>query len=323
MSPSSSSSPTTFEDIHPHIIQTHILPHLDGQSLSTVATTSSYLRTLCADQTLWSNICKSIWPSITHSHVDDIISTFPTGHKSLFQDSFSPLLNLHYQQEHCPSTRLYPSQLISAVDIRYKEDIIYSNIEFTNTTTDHFMSSPFRVKLNSDIDHTHISKPIDLKVDESLDADDTTITHLKESVTLSWILINPDQKQAFNLSSIKPVLVWTTNEIYLRYVIVLPGIDPNEIVECRIEVRLVVGDRRVGLQVKNVTLHMQDVTCNCLSGKNFLVILRRKMVVGQDGQYKKLRKEENKSGLVTNVGYNMSIVSLLIICLFYFFSSFY
>ncbi|KAI3508786.1 hypothetical protein L1887_23801 [Cichorium endivia] len=296
------SSQTTFADIHPLIIQTQILPRLDGQSLSSVATASSYLRTLSSDDILWSDICKSIWPSIAHPRVNHVISTFPAGHRSFFQDSFMPVVNDHKQpnihrswpnsKQDCSLTHhLLPSELISAVDIRYHDDIVYSKVEVTDTTAD-LLSSALRIVLKDDLDVAGIPKSIDLKVEEPVHADDATISHLKESITLNWILIDPARKRAVNLSSIKPVLAWINNDIHLRYAVVLPGTDSYEMVECRIEVKLAVGKGGVALHVREATLHVQDLACNCLSGRDFLVILRRAI----------LEKYNIKRAVVTDEG---------------------
>nr|GEW67642.1 F-box protein At2g27310-like [Tanacetum cinerariifolium] len=78
-------------DINLNIIQTHILPRLDGSSLTNTSAVSSELQSLCSDDDLWSPISKSTWPSITDPRVDNIISTFPGGHRSFYKDSFGAL----------------------------------------------------------------------------------------------------------------------------------------------------------------------------------------------------------------------------------------
>ncbi|KAL7583245.1 F-box protein At2g27310 [Lactuca sativa] len=292
----STSSITTFSDLHPVIIQTQILPRLDGQSLSSVATTSSYLRTITADDILWSDICKSTWLSITHPRINHVISTFSAGHRSFFQDSFQPPTtdvkhltcrrSWSNTQPSCSLTHHpWPSELILAVDIRFHNNIVYSRVEITDTTTN-FLTSELRIVLNDDPARNQSGfelGSIDLKVDKLLHADDETISHLKESVTLNWILIDPTRKRAVNLSSIKPVLAWVDNHVHLRYVIVLPGCDSSERVECRIEVTLVVDKGGVALHVREVILHVKDASCNCLKGKDFLDDSKGNFYVGVDG----------------------------------------
>ncbi|CAH1443864.1 unnamed protein product [Lactuca virosa] len=294
---------TTFSDVHPSIIQTHILPRLDGLSLFSTAAASSYLQHLCTDENLWSHICKSTWPSIADPRLHDIISTFSAGHRSFFQDSFPALVTDVNHQNHlhdlnCSSHRS-PSQLISAVDIRYQNDIIYSIAEFTETT-DEFLSSPLRIKLNHDLESKHapgILRSINLNVDEFAGADEATVSHLEESLSLNWIIIDPTQKRAGNISSIKPIGVrqgWMTNQTYLVYAIVLPGCDPNKMVQCRIQVVLAVAAGGVGLHVKEVMLELMDLDFCRLKGRDFLVSIqgalseennvRRKMVDAEESR---------------------------------------
>ncbi|PWA88545.1 F-box domain, cyclin-like protein [Artemisia annua] len=277
---------TSFEDIHPDIIQKHILPLLDGPSLSNTSSVSSYLQFLCSDHNLWSHVSKSTWPSITDPRVDDVISTFPSRHRSFYNDSYPSLItdvvkhpNLSYDS--CSTSKKDISlscylnsschKLISAVDIRYQDDIIYSQVKVTDVSANN-MSSRFEILLPG------ISQTIDLTVDEVAGADKATLLRLKESLTLNWILIVPALKRAGNYSSIKPVSVkqdWATNETHVRYVTILPGRDPNEIVKCRIHVALGVGKRGVGLHAKEVMLKLEDLDCHCLNGRDFLVVMQR------------------------------------------------
>nr|GEW60091.1 F-box protein At2g27310-like [Tanacetum cinerariifolium] len=162
-------------------------------------------------------------------------------------------------------------KLSSAVDIRYLDDIIYSQVKVTDMCADN-MSSGLKIQLHG------ISQTIDLTVDESVGCDKATLLHLKESLTLNWILIDHAFKRAGNFSSIKPVSVkqdWSTNETHVRYVTILPGRDLNEIVKCRIHVTLGVGKRGVGLHAKEVMLKLEDLDCKCLNGRDFLVVMQR------------------------------------------------
>ncbi|KAK1432203.1 hypothetical protein QVD17_09097 [Tagetes erecta] len=279
---------TTFTDIHSDIIQTHILPRLDGPSLSTTATASSHLKSLCSDDRLWSQISRSTWPSITHPRLHHVISTFPSGHRSFFHDCFPALTTVVNYRRHsssdnksnCVSYNLdrehFPSELISAVDIRYQNDVVYSATNFTKITTE-FLSSPVRLKVNPV--YTEPAEPVDktinLTVDEIIGADETTLSNLKASLTLNWILINPTSKRACNLSSVKAVSAradWVTNETHIRYVTVLPGCDPNKMVQCKIYVVLGVGEGGF-LKVNEVVLKLHDLGSCCLNGFEFLGVV--------------------------------------------------
>ncbi|XP_076919935.1 F-box protein At2g27310-like [Bidens hawaiensis] len=257
---------TTLSDIHSDIIQTNILTRLDGPSLSNTATASSYLNTLCSDNTLWSPIARSTWPSITHPHVDHIISTFPAGHRSFFDNLFPSLTTNSSFPSH------NPSELVSSVDIRYQNDVIYSAVKLFKCTCSDFIS----VNLNESEQVHGIPQSIDVTVDEIVGADKAALSHLKESMTLSWIIIDPVRKRVCNLSSIKPVSArgdWVTNETHLRFMKVLPGCDPSEMVQCRICLTLGVGERGVGLNVKEVILKVRDLDSCCLNGIEFLRVI--------------------------------------------------
>ncbi|XP_076920485.1 putative F-box protein At2g36090 [Bidens hawaiensis] len=285
----------TLADIPPDIIRNHILPRLDGRSLSTVATASSDLNTLCSDNNLWSHICMCMWPSITHPRVHAIISTFSNGHRSFFQDSFPSLITDVNDSNCYPSISNLKqpdclSQLISAVDIRYQTDIIYSTVQFTDTTTD-FISSELHIKLTED---HGISRHIDMKVGVLAGLDKAIFAHLKESVTLNWILIDSNLKRAGNLSSIKPTIVkrdWVSKDIILNYVTVLPGsCDPNETVECRIQVTLGVGQK---LHVKEVSMELLNMDTCWLNGRDFLVVSQR-AILGENSVRRKVVDDKER-----------------------------
>lgn len=335
------SSNTTFEDIHSDIIQTHILPLLDGPSLSNTSYVSNNLHSICSDHHLWSRISKSTWPSIIDPRVDDVISTFPARHRSFYEDSYPSLvtdlshLNLPYSTSKKRTSFCYhmPNEIISVVDIRYENDIIYSSVKVTDTSSADFLSSGLSIELPG------ISRTIDLTVDEIAGADKATLLHLKESLTLNWILIDPALKRAGNFSSIKPVSAkqdWATNETHVRYVTILPGRDSDEIVKCRIHLTLGVGKGGKGLHVKEVMLNLEDLHCNCLNGRDFLVTMQgaimeennvKRKVVADDEEnlksykvfkeMKKMRKEmvkqkQHKREVVTNLSYGSMLLCYFI-----------
>lgn len=223
-----------------------------------------------------------------------------------------------------------PNEIISVVDIRYDNDIIYSSVKVTDTSSADFFSSGLKIELPG------VSNIIDLTVDEIAGADKATLLHLKESLTLNWILIDPALKRAGNFSSIKPVSAkqdWATNETHVRYVTILPGRDSNEIVKCRIHLTLDVGKGGKGLHVKEVMLNLEDLHYNCLNGRDFLVTMQgaimeenkvtRKVVADDDEvnwksykvfkEMKKMRKEmvkqkQYKREVVTNLSYGSMLL---------------
>lgn len=104
---------------------------------------------------------------------------------------------------------------------------------------------------------------------------DDFLSHLEQSMKLSWIIIEPTRKRAVNLSSLKPVSVqrhYLADEVQLIYVTVLPGsgwVGSSEFVECRIEVTC-----RGEVHVREVSMHMQDMDGVLLSGEDSLVFLK-------------------------------------------------
>nr|XP_043615993.1 F-box protein At2g27310-like [Erigeron canadensis] len=208
-------------------------------------------------------------------------------------------------------SNLWPTELISAVEIRYQNDIIYSKVKFTDITTE-FLSSELRIQLYNDPTST-----VDLKIDELKCGDEATssLLHLKEFLTLSWIIIEPARKWAVNLSSVKLVNARQdslTKETVVQYVTILPRCGTNEMVQCKIQIVLGFGIGLVGsFYVKKVILKFQDLGSSCLNGRDFLAVTRgaimeknnvRRKVVEDDEErwksykkFKEMKKEKKES----------------------------
>jgi hypothetical protein len=279
--------PAAISTVHSDIIQTHILTHLDGLSLASASCVSSHLYSLAADDKLWRDLSSSTWPSINDPRVRHVISTFPSGHRSFFSDSI-PLLDYRGSTEQRIDNKINGSdattsdKLISAVDIFYRGDLIFSKVEETETITSWFMSSPFRVDL------LHPNHDFFLTPDQQIpDPDnyykDKWQTGLLQNLTLSWILIDPTRKCAVNLSSQKPVSVerhWLTGEVQVKFAVVVPGGGrrgtADELVECAVVVECRRGsDGKV--QVIEVSLSVEDMEKRNFNGKESLVILQNAM----------------------------------------------
>ncbi|KAK1589413.1 hypothetical protein Q3G72_033766 [Acer saccharum] len=283
--------------VHLDIIQTHILTRLDGPALAATACTSSYFLSLTSShEKLWQEICTSTFPSVKDPRVQNLISMFPCGHKSLFSDSF-PVLDHHLQRPPSKhSTNLDYSllppttELISAVDIFYENNPIFSKVEETETITGWFQFPPFRIDLLDEKEL--VPTPISF-VSES--DDDILSKSLEEKLSLSWIIIIDDcskERKAVNLSSRWPVSVerhWLTRDVHMKYVVVVAGGDrqwpwglfsTTELVECEIMVTL--GGKEGGeTYVKEVTMQMKDMEGKNLCGRDSLVILHNAIVNGK------------------------------------------
>jgi hypothetical protein len=264
--------------VHPDIIMTHILTRLDGPTLASAACASSQLHAYSAEQALWRDICAATWPSVSDPRVDDIISTFPSGHRSFFSDSF-PLLHHSSSSQYDPSRLAPTSELISAVDIFYKGQLIFSKVQETDTEAGwfEFQCSPFRVDLlgQKEIVPTPIRHVGDTK--ESL-------KHLEENLTLSWIVIDPARKRAANLSSRRPVSVsrhWLTGEVQLLFATIMAADRRREeLVQCGMVVTCK-GSDGGELHVREVSMQMEAMEGNHLNGKESLVILQGAIEAGK------------------------------------------
>ncbi|KAF3439438.1 hypothetical protein FNV43_RR17716 [Rhamnella rubrinervis] len=283
---------TTISAVHPDVIQAHILTRLDGPTLASTSCASSQLHTLSDQDQLWRHICTSTWPSIDQPRLQHLISTFPAGHRSFFSDSFPVLDHLSSPDTSSPDPSSPPTtELISAVDIFYKDTPIFSKIQETQTETGWFLCSPFRVQLLDPKES--VPTPIRHVGDDNDDG--VWLEHLEENLTLSWIMIDPARKRAANLSSRKPVSVerhWLTGEVQLRYGTIMKALGSGEEVQCAMVVTCGEGEELGGkLQVREVSLVVEDMEGKHLSGKDSLGILENAV---EGGKRKKGKEMEGK-----------------------------
>ncbi|KAJ0028634.1 hypothetical protein Pint_36098 [Pistacia integerrima] len=223
--PSSSAVNGSLSAVHSDILETHILTRLDGPTLASAACVSSQLSSLTSKQSLWTNICHSTWPST---------DTFaPHGPRSFFSNSFTnpdPDITTTTNHDHFRS-----SELISAVDIYHRNELVFSKVVETETES----------------------------------GTDNTCQELEEDFMLSWILIDPIGLRAMNLSSYKAVSVqrhWLSGEIQIRFGSILSG--GQIVVTCG-------GTKGGEMHVSEVCLQVEDMDGMHLNGKDTLVILDR------------------------------------------------
>ncbi|CAN4118802.1 unnamed protein product [Withania somnifera] len=309
---------TGFSDLHPDIIEGHILTRLDGPTLASTSCSSTTLHHLSSVNHLWLRVCHATWPSTASPRVNHIIISFPedshrnffsqsfslpTTEGELFHDSESPslkwalhaiyisLLNLFrigpstynscrkqwIQSSNSAINRSSgPEELISAVDIHFKNEVIFSNVHETETTSSWFQSSPFRIDMidPKGVISTTIKHP----------NEDDTCMGLIEDMTLSWILIDPIGRLSLNVSSLGCVSVqrhWLTGEVQVRFSSILTVDQNRGHVMCEIVVTC--GGSEVGeMQVREVSLEVEDLDGNHLNGRESLVILQ-KVLEGKRG----------------------------------------
>ncbi|XP_060169890.1 F-box protein At2g27310-like [Lycium barbarum] len=365
---SSSTTTTTAEDggrtaitaVHPDIIQTLILTKLDGPTLISASFASSNLQNLCSDDNLWQKICNKSWPSTSHPLIQNIISTFPSGHRSFFSDSFpsindqksnnnrvisqvrseksnnissvisqvgsrksnnnifsiilqvgsgksnnnnisglisqvesskssaygdlNPTLRGTESISDRPSAQVKANgqELISAVDIHFDGNLLYSKVLTTETKSAWFMSSPFRVEL---LGHKeHFPTPVIFNGDN-----ENCKLNLK-NMKVSWILIDKMKNRAMNISSLNPVSIrrhWLTGDMKVKYSTVIGS--GEEMVQCVIVVTCE-GKEGGELHVREVSMQVEDMDGKVLNGKDSLVILEGVI----EGGRKKRRESEIK-----------------------------
>ncbi|KAK4709203.1 hypothetical protein R3W88_030128 [Solanum pinnatisectum] len=281
---------TAITAVHPDIIQTLILTKLDGPTLISAGFASLQLQNLCSDDELWRKFCNSSWPSTSDPLIKNAVAAFPSGHRSLFSDSFPSITH----NDPKPITgdnsnrRLLSPELISAVDIHFGGNLLYSKVLTNETESGWFMSSPFRIEL---LGHKEIV-PTPVK----FDGEDGNCKLELQKMKLSWILIDPSRNRAVNVSSLNPVSVqrhWLTGELKVRYSTVMgSGAGAGEgLVQCGIVVTCE-GKEGGELHVREVSMQIEDMDGKVLCGKDSLVILQE---VIEGGRKKRKENEEKEN----------------------------
>ncbi|KAK7261192.1 hypothetical protein RIF29_27497 [Crotalaria pallida] len=249
------------------IFNSHVLPRLDGPTLTSAAFSSSELHTLCTRNHLWQKICSATWPSLNHPLTASLISTFPAGHFSIFSHSF-PSPSINHNRPIPTSSLPPPPELISAVDLYYQGKPFFSKVHVTVTRKTWFLSTPLWL----DILEPNEVVPTDLKFPGNDDVE--LLKHLEENLTLSWIMIDPSSKRAVNLSGRSVVSTrWQslTEELEVVYAVMV-----EEEVQCGIKVTCC-GKVGGAMHVREISLTMEDMDGRHVMGKESMVILQRAM----------------------------------------------
>ncbi|KAF8048286.1 hypothetical protein N665_2579s0003 [Sinapis alba] len=269
------SSGDSISTLHPDIVQTQILSRLDGPTLTSTSSTSSFLRTLCTEQKLWQELSTATWPCINDPRVIKAISSFPSGYRSFFADSY-PFIEYTWpsKKDDAPTTGL-----ISAVDLYYQGELIYSKVQEMETGSSKagwFLSAPFRVDMldTKELVKTRIRYP---------GGDyEAWVRGMEESMKLNWILIDPVKKRAANISSRDAVSAkrnWLTGDLEIRFSTVVFGKRVAEVatvVSCGSAETWKEVDEEVGgeVHVREVRLQVEDIEGKCLKGRESVVMLQ-------------------------------------------------
>ncbi|KAF2605005.1 hypothetical protein F2Q70_00027977 [Brassica cretica] len=243
----------SFSTLHPDIIQTQILTRLDGPTLTSTASTSSYLQTLCTEQKLWQELSTAAWPSVNDPY------------RSFFADSYP------FSEHTWPSEKDDPptTGLISAVDLYYRGELIYSKVQEMETESGKggwFLSTPFRVDLLDP------KESVETRIRYPGGDYEAWVRDMEESMKLNWILIDPVKKRAANISSRDAVSAkrnWLTGDLEIRFSTVVTAAETWKEV-----------DEEVGgeVHVREVRLGVEDIEGKCLKGRESVVILQGLLV---------------------------------------------
>ncbi|XP_058746970.1 F-box protein At3g44326-like [Vicia villosa] len=175
-----------FNKLDPEMIHTHILPRLDGTTLTVLSSVSSEFRHMISkNNELWKNICTSTWPYLHHWNLSQIISTFPHGYCSFFSDAFP---SLHHHHHHHNSSYNFQSQSQSqCIDLPPTKDLIYAIDIYLEGEANPMLTSSVRsqektfLRLYTNRSHT--------------DSHD----YFQENFRLNWIVVDPTGKRAGSL----------------------------------------------------------------------------------------------------------------------------
>ncbi|KAK1435021.1 hypothetical protein QVD17_00776 [Tagetes erecta] len=274
----------SFSSLPTDIVQSHILTRLDGPSLTSATCATAVLNSMSErNHRLWSDVCHLTWPSTSGEAVNGIINSFSgNGPKSFFSQSFplpspDPTVASSSSPECRKLVNMTSCTLISAVDIYHHNKLIFTKTEETETISNWFQCSPFRL----DLLHPKDTIPTEIPHPD----EDATCTPLTDDLTLSWILIDPEFKLALNLSSHRPVSVqrhWLTGDVRIHFASVLAGGDHSRSSEAMALVQFGItvncGRSEGGeMHVREVSMEVEDMDGKHLNGRDSLVILQRAM----------------------------------------------
>ncbi|WCJ26669.1 F-box family protein [Euphorbia peplus] len=275
-----------------------IVSRLDGLTLASFASTSSYLRPIALHPSLWRKLCLSTWPSTAHYH--------PMSFHQLFADSF-PLL-FYDEAEAVATTPLHPPtspcDFVSFVDVFYKNQCVFSTVvhgipEVSDastsklTDTHHtkvisderwkwFLNCPFELQL------LHLAHDDDKDEDEEEEDEDgypETATELNnmelmKDLRLSWILLDNKTGKSVNLSTWKPISVqsvWPHKEDYIiHFGSIIPveeSMLPDKLARINITTKFKLREKDGCLQWREISMGIDDIQGALADGRTSLMIL--------------------------------------------------
>ncbi|XP_068662983.1 probable F-box protein At2g36090 [Aristolochia californica] len=265
----------------PADVLVHILSLLDGPTLASATSASSYLHSL--SQPLWRELSNVTWPSTTDPRVSCVLSaSFPDAFHSLFSDAFPRLCSI-------PPPLFAPcaptDRLLSAVDLHRGGNLIFSRLVETETRSGWFLSSPFRIDALDSNESPHAAKAA---------SSSPAVKSVEGELTLSWVVINPASGRAADFSSRRPVSVqrhWLSGEIQVRFATVLNRFPAGSSEAEPVQVGILVTCEGGEEHVREVSLQVEDLEGTSLNGRDSLVVLQGAME-GHRGKKRETKEEE-------------------------------
>ncbi|KAG9149097.1 hypothetical protein Leryth_010691 [Lithospermum erythrorhizon] len=260
-------APTEITSIHEEIIKSHILNKLDGKSLASTSCVSTEFKSLSNGEILWKNICSNHFPS----SLNPLVQTNITNHRLFFSEVSSAVQHLPLSHPtKCPKIK----NLVSAVDIFYEDEVVFSRVINTESCSSWFSCSPFKIDIlePEEVFSTNVKITGD---------DQMCMDALEKGMKLSWIMIDGDSKKALNVSSLYPVSVRRQSllsgeiQIKITYAMIVPDNRYNDDGEALVQCGVVVSCREgEEMQVKELSLIVEDSEGLILDGNEGLEIVQ-------------------------------------------------
>ncbi|XP_029143292.1 F-box protein At2g27310 isoform X2 [Arachis hypogaea] len=248
-----------------------ILRRLDGATLASAACTCAALCSISKEESLWENVCSSMWPSTNREDVKSLISSVG-GFRKFYADSFPLIVNKDVMEFHHNNYFEYPDDWTEAE---------YYDSEGNNDGA------------------------VNLSISDGLPAitsmerekkDGKLWKELSNGLRLSWIVVNRKIKQAANLSSWFPLggqRHWPTdNDFVVRFGSILPAeeILPCQVVECILIMKFrVVHTESEGIQTSlkltELSMQLEDMEGAHVNGRNSLHILKKALSCQRSKNY--------------------------------------
>lgn len=328
----------------------NIMDRLGGSGLAAASCVCKDLRDVVRDGEAWRRACHSLWPSTTIQETGELISDFDR----FYGDSY-PLVFYERDEKLAAAKEESAAQdLVSMVDVYYKNECILSVVSVcvpeALTCDDQkmwFSSCPFKWDALNAHQTGSTRSGVAGHVEGDRDcspAPNTEDTNwrdqtrgLQDDLRLSWVLIDKKKSKAVNLSSWMPISLqrsWPSNGDYrVQFGCIVPvedTISAHKMAKCTIVSRCSLEDCCRTLELKEISLHIEDLTGAHVNGSTGLVALNKALYCSRTTDqlkvqrgfchYEKLKKEFIKQKELKEtaaIGFFMSIELVVFLALLY------